>query len=116
MSTRRRLVPANVLRWDSAAVREMAIKLATRPGMVVCIGVQSLGAAPAKPALTVLVLPLAPTNVPSMASGCVRAMAGSSAATMIPTLVWNGATSPSAGGIRPASTVPAWIPAKINVP
>jgi len=114
MSTRRRLVPANVLRWDSAVVRETVIRLVIRPATVACIGVRSLGVPPIKPALTVLVLPLAPTNVPSMASGCVRAMAGSSAATMIPTLVWNGATSPSADGIRPASTVPAWTPAKIN--
>ena len=91
MFTRRRLAAMNVPWWDSAAVREMAIKLATRPGMVVCIGVQSLGAAPAKPALTVLVLPLALTNVQSTASGCVRAMAGSSAAIMTPIPVWNGA-------------------------
>ena len=56
----------------------------------------------------------APTNVPPTASGCVRAMAGSSAAIMTPIPVWNGAMLPSADGIKPASTVPAWTPAKIN--
>ena len=58
----------------------------------------------------------APTSVPLTASGCVRAMAGSSAAIMTPIPVWNGAMLPSADGIKPASTVPALIPtpAKIN--
>ena len=68
----------------------MVIKLVTGPAIIACIGVRLLGAVPMKPATMALVLKPAPTNVPSTASGCVRATAGNNAAITIQIPAWNG--------------------------